>query len=556
MALRNVVIATGALIALGVGALALVLGSALTRPLGRLIDGMRRLGKGNLSQRVPVERRDEVGQIAVAFNQMAGDLQETTVSRDYVNNILDSMTDAVIVVRPPAGAAADDWRDAVVTTVNPSGCALIGRPQSEIVGHRIGDLIPEISTAEEGSRHAVLWLEEVVRQGSIGGREVVYRIVDGREVPVLFSGALMRESAHAAGGVVWAAQDLTELKQLQARNTFIRDTFGRYVSDDVVAALLSAPDALRLGGEVRTVTIMMTDLRGFTALAERLGPEEVVAYLNAYFERIVELILRHRGTINEILGDGILVIFGAPTSAADDAERAVACAVEMQIAMERFADERARDGLPTAEMGIGLHTGQVVVGNIGSARRTKYAAVGAAVNLAGRVESYTTGGQILISEDTYRAVVAPLVVNGTLQVEPKGVRAPITVYDIGGIGPPHDLVLRSTEDAMVALETPLPIRYAVLEDKHVGSAIFAGHIVGLSRREAEIAGEDLVAARSNLKIALLDSTGEPRAGDVYAKVVSGVQKRGAFRVRFTSVAPEIAAALETVSAPSRGTAPP
>ena len=420
VALRNVVVATGVLIALGVGALALVLGSALTRPLARLIDGMRRLGKGNLSERVVVDRRDEVGQIAAAFNQMAQDLQETTVSRDYVNNILDSMTDAVIVVRPPAGAAADNWMEAVVTTVNPSGCALIGRPQAQIVGQRIGDLIPEISTAEEGSRHTVLWLEEVVRHGRIGGREVVYRIVDGREVPVLFSSALMRESAHAAGGVVWAAQDLTELKQLQARNTFIRDTFGRYVSDEVVASLLSAPEALRLGGEVRTVTIMMTDLRGFTALSERLGPEGVVAYLNDYFERVVELILRHRGTINEILGDGILVIFGAPTSTEDDAERAVACAVEMQIAMAEFAEERRGRGLPAAEMGIGLHTGPVVVGNIGSARRTKYAAVGAAVNLAARIESYTTGGQILISEDTYRAVRAPLVVNGTLQRRAQG----------------------------------------------------------------------------------------------------------------------------------------
>src|SRR5262249_22755747 len=141
------------------------------------------------------------------------------------------------------------------------------------------------------------------------------------------------------------------------------------------------------------------DLRGFTALAERLSPEEVVDYLNAYFERMVELILRYRGTINEIMGDGILVIFGAPTSGDDDAERAVACAVEMQIAMDRFAADRRQQGLATAEMGIGLHTGRVVVGNIGSARRTKYAAVGTAVNLAARVESYTTGGQILISEE-------------------------------------------------------------------------------------------------------------------------------------------------------------
>ena len=395
----------------------------------------------------------------------------------------------------------------------------------------------------EAGRRAALWLEEVVHQGSIGGREVVYRIIDGREVPVMFSSALMREAGRAGGGVVWAAQDLTELKDLQARNAFIRDTFGRYVSDDVVAALLSAPDALRLGGEVRTVTIMMTDLRGFTALTERLGPEEVVAYLNTYFERIVARILRHRGTINEILGDGILVIFGAPTSADDDAERAVASPWRCRSPWRNSARSAGRLGLPTVEMGIGLYTGEVVVGNIGSAQRTKYTAVGTTVNLAGRVESYTIGGQILISEATYRAVRAPLVVNGRLRVEPKGAREPITVYDIGGIGPPYGLMLGAADDAPVTLATPIPINYAVLEEKHVGRTLFAGRIVRLSAREAEIDGEERVDALCNVKIWMRDERGEPRPGDVYAKALDGATIPGAFRVRFTSVAPELAAEL-------------
>src|SRR5262245_64402952 len=117
----------------------------------------------------------------------------------------------------------------------------------------------------------------------------------------------MRQGSSEVGGIVCAAHDLTDLKAMEARSAFIRDTFGRYVSDDVVARLLSSPEALALGGELRRVTIMMSDLRGFTAVVERLTAEEAVRFLNGYLQAMVELILKYGGTINEIMGDGILV---------------------------------------------------------------------------------------------------------------------------------------------------------------------------------------------------------------------------------------------------------
>jgi adenylate cyclase len=542
IALRNLILATGGAVALAVAVLAMILGASLTRPLARLIDAMRRLGKGNLAHRVPVNRADEVGRIATAFNQMAADLQETTVSRDYVNNILGSMTDAVLVVRPPDGS--EDWRDAVVVTVNASACTLIGRQEAEIVGQRIGALIPEIASSGTAGGAMPLSFEELYRQGSLGAREVVYKIRDGREVPVLFSSALMREGDRGVGGIVWAAHDLTELKSLEARNVFIRETFGRYVSDEVVSALLNAPGGLRLGGEVRTVTILMSDLRGFTAMAERLSPEAVVGLLNGYLEAMVEIIMRWHGTINEILGDAILVIFGAPTSSADDAERAVACALQMQLELERFNAGNATAGLPGLEMGIGIHTGEVVVGNIGSTRRTKYAAVGTTVNLAGRIESYTTGGQVLVSEDTHRAVRAPLRVNGQMRIEPKGIRAELDVYDVGGIGAPYDVALAVTQEALVPVQPPIAISYAVLEGKHVGASSFSGLIVGLSRRQARIVSDQPLGALTNLKLSLLDTTGVALAGDIYGKVVAGDAAPGGILLRFTSVEPAIAKELD------------
>jgi PAS domain S-box-containing protein len=536
VALRRALQLTAAGVAAVVIAMAVVLARSLTAPIRRLIGGMEVLGQGDLSHRLTEARRDEIGQIATAFNRMAGDLQETTVSRDHVNSILDAMSDAVIVVRPPAEGA--EWSDAVIVTVNPAACAMLGRTRDAIVGQPVGGLIGAITGSTDAAPgDAGLWLQEILRHGQIGSREVLYKIRDGREIPVLFSGAVMRQGMSAVQGIVWAAHDLTEVKALEARSTFIRETFGRYVSDDVVAGLLSSPEALKLGGELRKVTVMMTDLRGFTALAERLTPEQAITFLNGYLHTMVDLILRHRGTINEILGDGILVIFGAPTHAADDAERAVACAVAMQLAMDEV---NARSGLPPVEMGIGVHTGEVIVGNIGSERRMKYAAVGSHVNLTGRIESYTTGGQILISEDTMREVAPVVTVGRRLRVEPKGAKRAMTVFEVTGIGGRHGLALPVGEPPLVDLPEPIAVRYAVLEGKHVAGTLLEGRLARLSMHGAHVQASDPPAPLSNVKIGIVD----PAAGlgELYAKVVDTATD--GFVVRFTSIGPEIARYLD------------
>ncbi|MGH8705088.1 MAG: adenylate/guanylate cyclase domain-containing protein, partial [Burkholderiales bacterium] len=183
----------------------------------------------------------------------------------------------------------------------------------------------------------------------------------------------------------------------------LRKMFGRYLSPEVMAALIENPASLELGGEKRRVTIMMTDLRGFTAMSERLSPGKVVRMLNAYFEVMVEVIVKYHGTINEIIGDALLVFFGAPQEMPDRAQQAVACAIEMQNAMARVNERNRAQGLPELQMGIGLNDAKVVVGNIGTTQRSKYAAVGSGVNMTSRIESYTVGGQILVSESVREA---------------------------------------------------------------------------------------------------------------------------------------------------------
>lgn len=229
-------------------------------------------------------------------------------------------------------------------------------------------------------------------------------------------------------------------EKLRVMNDYIRSVLGRYVAVEVAEEILSSPEAHHLGGELRTVTILMCDLRGFCALSEQFPPKRVVALLNRYLTAMVDIISEYGGTVDQILGDGMMVVFGAPVKMDDGPARAVACALRMQLAMEEFNEESARRGEPHLEMGVGINTGQVVVGNIGSQSRMKYSVVGSPVNLAARIESCSVGGQILASASTLLPLSDIVRVDGRLRVKLKGFDAP-TIYEVGGLGGEYNIYL-------------------------------------------------------------------------------------------------------------------
>jgi adenylate cyclase len=278
----------------------------------------------------------------------------------------------------------------------------------------------------------------------------------------------------------------------------------------------------------------------FTALAARLAPREVIEFLNLYLEAMVDVISRHEGTIDEIIGDAILVIFGAPLACGDHAAKAVACGLSMQLAMKEVNQRLSAKGATELEMGIGIHTGRVIVGNIGSLRRTKYAAVGSNVNLAGRIESFTTGGQVLISENVREKIESPLRIDGRFQVEPKGVASSLQLHEVGGIGEPFNLSLPAKSKTLSPLGRPLAIRFTVLEEKFVGRTVHEGRLVSVSDTEAGIESELTLIPLSNLKIELEPATEANPGGEIYAKVVGPVAGTpGQTRIHFTSVSPEL-----------------
>lgn len=323
----------------------------------------------------------------------------------------------------------------------------------------------------------------------------------------------------------------------------MRRTFGRYLSNEVVANLLETPSGLQLGGERRLVTVLVSDLRGFSVFSERLPPEKVVTLLNLYLGAMADVVDEYKGTINEFIGDGIFVMFGAPIARPDDAQRAIACAIAMQLAMQSVNQQNQQLGLPTIEMGIGINTGEVVVGNVGSQKRAKYTVIGNHVNLASRIESYTVGGQILISEHVLKEADCEVQVDGELQVEPKGIREPLTLYEVGGIGGKYNLFLPKTDEPLTPVHPAIALEYSVLEGKHAVGNLFAGKITQLSTAEAELQTMHPLELLHNLKIRLLPGAKRVQTtGDLYAKVT---RKLGDCHVliRFTSMPPDVAELL-------------
>jgi adenylate cyclase len=264
---------------------------------------------------------------------------------------------------------------------------------------------------------------------------------------------------------------------------------------------------------------------------------------------MVTVIKQYQGTIDEFIGDAIFVLFGAPVWQEDDAERAVACAVAMQLAMSSINEQNRQEDLPELEMGIGVHTGQVVVGNIGSAERMKYGVVGSQVNLTSRIQSCTIGGQILISETTRQEAGRSLKIGQQIEVKAKGVEHPITLSEALGIGGKYKLLLTETSESLTDLPEEIPLRYEVVESSQVGGEVRRGALTKLARKWAEARLEAPVPPLSNLKMRLIGSDGQEMPGTLYGKVVASVPgSTSRFTVRFTSVPPEIEARLRELSA--------
>lgn len=221
------------------------------------------------------------------------------------------------------------------------------------------------------------------------------------------------------------------LSERKERNR-VTSLFSRYVSQQVVDEILSSQEAQNLGGTRKNVTLMFVDIRGFTPLSERIEPEEVIQVLNEYLDLCTQAVFRFEGTLDKFIGDGVMAIFGAPIPFADHPERAVRAALEMKKGSAALAEQLTEKYGYSVSFGIGLNTGDAVIGNIGAKNRLDYTAIGDTVNMAARLESNAKPGQILISQSTYDLVKDKFEIASLGEIKVKGKEKPVVVYQVTG----------------------------------------------------------------------------------------------------------------------------
>ena len=423
------------------------------------------------------------------------------LNADWIQYIFTNMDDAVCMTR----------MSGEVFFANPSAERLFGIKLHEPI--KIWEAIPYV----EGNDKLIQLFIDGVMEKKKSIRSLADYVNNDGKVFHLHVSLTCRSGEEGAFLIV--ISDLTDLQKVQS-------AFARYTSPEIADYVLSDPEGEKQGGQERDVSILMSDLRGFTAMTTQMSSEDLIIVLNHYFKHMSAVITRFRGTVIEFLGDGIFVVFGAPGDLRDHAEAAVACAVEMQNEMEEVNRWNRENGYPVLEMGIGVSSGKAVVGNIGSADKMKYGCMGETVNLAGRTESLSVGGEIIITDDTHSRIRGEIRIIREWKATLKGVGHEVSVYDVAGIGN-HRLKEAEKEIRWSEITPAKEIEFFVLQAKTVETAAHQGRLTRISEDEKYgiLAAEYRPEAFSNVMLRM-------EGHEIYAKVQQ--EEETGTRLRFTS----------------------
>jgi adenylate cyclase len=318
------------------------------------------------------------------------------------------------------------------------------------------------------------------------------------------------------------------------------------LQEQIHAAIALACASGRLS-ETRRVTILLSDLRGFTAIAERHSAIAMVEALNRYLEKMSEIILRHGGSIDKFMGDSIMALFGAPTELENDIEAALRCAIEMQTAMVDINAVNQAMGMALLYMGIGINTGEVIAGHLGSHYHSEYTVIGDEVNLTSRVEAHSMRGQILLSEGIYGQAQDFIEIGNINEVFVKGKRSAVRMFELLAIT--KDPVLRVPPGDVRGgprVEVDMPLGFQVLDGKTVMPEKISGRIVDISYGGLYIYCATQLAPFTDIKMMLAVSLLVHDQAEVYGKVlrVSPVADGFEYRIEFTSIGEQAQRALK------------
>ena len=386
-----------------------ILCTPVVNKLGRTIGVTQVLNKrsGPFTPQDESRLKAFTGQVAIALEnaKLFDDVQKM---KNYNDSMLQSMSNGVITL-DTAGR---------IVTCNASGCRILKLPMGDIIGHEAGEIfVGKDRWVMDRIAHVTATQEVAVAMDA----ELDFA---GAQVSANLTVLPLKAGDDKSLGTMLMLEDISTEKRVRA-------TMSRYMDPAIAAQMLERGTEL-LGGASTRATVLFSDIRGFTTLAEEMGAQGTVAFLNEYFTIMVECITVEGGMLDKFIGDAIMAAFGLPLAHDDDEDRAVRAAIEMIRGCRRYSEDRVRRGLQPVAMGIGLNTGMVVSGNIGSARRMDYTIIGDGVNLASRLESACKAyaAELLISEGTFRRLRDTYRVREIDFVVVKGKTEPVGVYEV------------------------------------------------------------------------------------------------------------------------------